>query len=73
LNHYFFGHQSWNGLSSSQNSYDVMEKRIAENKNTVLGFISGAWNLYEGCCVIDGKWWMGGSGTYKTTDVLPKN
>ncbi len=65
-------HASWSGLVSDSPSFSVMEHRVPGDNNTRLGFISGGWNNYEGCCLFRSKYWMGGAGAAETkaVDVL---
>ena len=60
----------WSPLVGDQPSFDLMVHRVPGDDNTRLGFISGGWNNYEGCCLFQGKYWMGGAGDYKTNAAL---
>jgi hypothetical protein len=49
-------HSSWAGLVDGSFEYHPV-------RNTRLGFLAPGWNNYEGCCLFQNKWWMGGLGT----------
>ena len=71
----FARHNNWTGLwNSSDDWYDntVSEWRDPSDVGTRLGYISGSWNNYEGCCFYAAKWWMGGLGDSRSSayDVL---
>ena len=61
----FARHESWTGLSSTVR----LANEFDENNHPLkiwFGHGSGAGeNSYEGCCVFECKWWMGGTGTAK--------
>ena len=65
-------HDSWDRLVTDNPSFGDMEHRVPGNDATRLGFISGGWNNYEGCCLFQSKYWMGGAGAAeaKAVDVL---
>jgi hypothetical protein len=62
-------HKSWKGLESDS-SWDS-EKRTnflgREIEGSELGFITSFYNYYEGCCLFQEKWWIGGVGQSKNS------
>jgi hypothetical protein len=53
-------HQSWGGLVNDDDS------EINPVTGEDLGFMAPEWNNYEGCCLFQHKWWVGGLGTSKS-------
>lgn len=54
-------HNSWAGLSSALSTNNETRTGVG----TELGFMNPDYNYYEGCCVFQEKWWMGGLGESK--------
>ncbi|MDR2763078.1 MAG: hypothetical protein LBB88_10780 [Planctomycetaceae bacterium] len=46
-------HNSWDGLAHESHN---------EVEQLGFGYVMGSWNNYEGCCIFQNKWWMGGFG-----------
>jgi hypothetical protein len=53
-------HKSWEGLANT--SYRAVEFSPDNNPKNYLGYVYGGWNNFEGCCVFQDRWWMGGLG-----------
>lgn len=58
----FSRHAAWEGLVKDTGARTNNEKR-GGLAGTELGFMNMSYNYYEGCCMFQGKWWMGGLGT----------
>jgi len=56
-------HISWNGLTQSSPSLAFSVKRGGTSVPLHI-FNGGGHHVYEGCCVFQNKWWMGGTGTF---------
>jgi hypothetical protein len=54
-------HDSWDGLLNNSPEYGF-EMRVPGNASTKLIFLAGLPNEYEGCCIFQGLYWMGGTG-----------
>jgi hypothetical protein len=65
-------HANWTNLWDTTGTHQETLVTASPPRNTLLGFDSGGWNNYEGCCFFNNKWWMGGSGISEATalDVL---
>jgi hypothetical protein len=63
---------SWNGLVNNTHSQNEKRRQIPSTKKLWLGFYSGSFNYFEGCCVFQNKWWLGGLGKSENSalDVL---
>jgi hypothetical protein len=61
---------NWTGWIVQNGPPFSMYCRVPGDPSTRLGFISGGWNNFEGCCLFQGKYWMGGAGDYRTTAAL---
>jgi hypothetical protein len=62
----FARHASWSGLDKDSGARTNNETRAGVG--TELGFIRNInYNYFEGCCLFQNKWWMGGLGTSKTS------
>lgn len=74
----FARNASWVGLSEP--SPPVAPYVETNSAGSPLGMwfgggLGAGWNIYEGCCVFQSKWWMGGNGFATNTayDVLIYN
>ena len=61
-------HQDWSHLAQDPVAFDGFETD-AGGKDLGIWFGAGGWNYYEGCCVFQGKWWMGGFGASNPSAV----
>jgi len=59
----------WTGVvQDSPPSTGYYVYRVPGNYSTRLGYVAGnGFNNYEGCCLFQGKYWMGGLGTSRTS------
>jgi len=60
---------SWADLAQD---YDDYVRDIDPDNGSPLAFWAGSGNKFEGCCLFNNEWWMGGTGTYApcAKDVL---
>lgn len=56
-------HASWNGLSSGAPPGGYEQQGTNKLVIWVAGGSGAGRNRYEGCCVFQSKWWMGGIGS----------